>query len=259
MKMAGNMIKQVALKALVASVLAVAALCMFAVMLGGWDEWWVIKPLLTCLVLTGASICVLICAVYMQKLRRKALPAIGMVLCCGGALLVTGGMWTEAGSDWYWQHAAVVSIFGVAVSHFLLLGFARLKRDYEWVRSVAAGAIFGTAGLLAFVITVAVAWQSGDVAEMLFRPIAALSILAAAMSLVIPVLHVLSGRGELVSADVPAENSGAFGLPDALCPCCARRVALQPEDTTCPNCGCIFNVKVMGEVTAEKGGGEGPS
>jgi hypothetical protein len=79
-----------------------------------------------------------------------------------------------------------VSIFAVATVHVCLLSIARLSGRFGWVFFVACQVIYG----LAVLLSITIIWEIDE--DGMFRFLAAITIVDAALTLVIPLLHRIS-------------------------------------------------------------------
>lgn len=93
------------------------------------------------------------------------------------------GMWADLESEWYWKSTASVSIVAVATVHICLLSIAKLTGNFRWVFFIACQVIFG----LALLLCVVVMWEVEN--DRMYRFLAVISIVDAALTLVIPLLH----------------------------------------------------------------------
>ncbi|MFZ5833660.1 MAG: hypothetical protein ACOY3P_26540 [Planctomycetota bacterium] len=173
------------LYALVTSVILGAILGILIVLRGTWG-WYEVRVILTTIVIAVASLGGLACDLSRTPRGANLLPIGGLVLTLAAAGLILLGMWSDFYADWYWKTTATTSIFAVATVHVCLLSIARLARRFRWVFLVACQVIFGLALLLSVVIV-------GDFhGDRLFRVIAAVAIVDAALTLSIPLLHRIS-------------------------------------------------------------------
>ena len=184
MKPYGNL-KRVLFYLLISSVVFAAVLGIVLVLLNTWG-WFEIRVILTTTTIAVASLCGLACDLSRTTRGSNALPVSGLALTAIGTVLVLIGMWFEVDADEYWKATGCVSIFAVAVAHVCLLSIARLSARFRWVFLVACQIIFGLALLLAVIIL----WEIDE--ERMFQFVAAIAILDAAVTLIIPILHRLS-------------------------------------------------------------------
>jgi hypothetical protein len=86
----------------------------------------------------------------------------------------------------YWKTVVCVSIFAVATVHVCLLSIARLSGRFRWMFLVACQVIYG----LAVLLSITIIWEIDE--DRMFRFLAAIAIVDAALTLVLPLLHRIS-------------------------------------------------------------------
>jgi hypothetical protein len=181
----GHSFRRPLLFALIGSVLLAALLGIVLVLQEKWG-WFEIRVILTTIVIATASVCGLACDLSRTPRGTNALPIAGLILTAIGAGLILLGMWLDVHWEEYWKTAASVSILAVATAHVALLSIARLEGNYWWVYFIACQIIFGLALLLVATIVFEI-----DIDRM-YRFIAALAILDAAVTVIVPILHRIS-------------------------------------------------------------------
>ena len=188
-------LKRPLLYALIVSVILGAVLGIFLVLRGKWG-WFETRVILTTIVIAVSSLCGLACDLSKTPRGLNLLPKCGLALTGVSAVLNLIGMWLEFDEEPFWKVAASISIFAVATVHVCLLSIAKLVRRFQWVFFIAWQAVFGLAALLVVIIIAEID------SEELMRIVAALSIIVAAISLVIPMLYRIgrmeSNRGDLL-------------------------------------------------------------
>ena len=177
------------LYSLIASVLLAAVIGIVLVLQNKWG-WFELRVILTTITIAAASVCGLACDLSRTPRGTNALPITGLVLTALAAFLLLVGMWADIKEDNYWKTAASAAILAVATAHVSLLAIARLSGNYRWVFFIACQIIFGLAIFLVTIIVFEI-----DV-DRTFRFVAALTILDAAVTLIIPILHRLSKTSE---------------------------------------------------------------
>jgi hypothetical protein len=145
-----------------------------------------IKAFLTTGILTAASICGLACGGCLSR-GHRVLPTAGLILTPTSALLLLAGMWADFDSETYWKIASSLAFFAVACAHLSMLFMANLAGRYRWAYLVAYQLVFGLAAL----VTVGVVFEYFD-EDGYWRLTGAVSILVAAITLLIPVFHYMS-------------------------------------------------------------------
>lgn len=169
----------------IVSVLVGAFLGVFFVVRGTWD-WFEVQVILTTVVIAGASLCGLASDMARIPSGWNLLPKVGLVLSCAGGVMLLFGIWGSGGSVIYWKSTLCILILGVATVHVCLLSIARVVQRFQWVQFVATQCVFGLAALLCVVCI-------GEIeSEPLWRMVAVVSILVAALSMTIPILHRIS-------------------------------------------------------------------
>ena len=188
-------LKKPLLYALIISVIFGALLGIVVVLLDTWG-WFEVRVILTTLVIAVASVCGLACDLSRTPAGFNVLPKSGLVLTAITAALMLVGIWCDVNSEGFWKCTAVAATFGVATVQVSLLSIAKLAVRFRWVYFIGCQIIYGLAILIATVILFEIN------SEPLWRFLAAHSIVAAAVSLVIPILHRIgkteANRGELL-------------------------------------------------------------
>lgn len=183
---------------------ALAGLYVLAVPSQNWD--YEIKVLLTTATIAGASICGLACGGCLLLGQRTA-PMAGLALNALSACLILIGIWAQPwrhSSNWdfwegYWKLTTSLTVYAIAFSHLSLLLMARLAGAYRWAYVVAYYLILG----LATVVAAGILFEYFDKEEY-WRTTGALSIMVAAITLMIPVFHRFSR--DLVAAEIAATD-----------------------------------------------------
>jgi hypothetical protein len=187
------------LRLFVVSILATAIIGIFAIAKPGDIGWFEVKVLLTTGIIAGASLCGLSCGACLTR-GRTILPIAGLVLTALAAFLLIVGTWGEFESEFYWKLTSSVSFFAVACAHLSMLFLANLAGVYRWAYLLAYQLILGLAALLA----------AGVFSEVLFdkesyvRFTGIVSVLVAAITLLIPVFHYMS-RDQFAAAQAEAD------------------------------------------------------
>jgi hypothetical protein len=195
------------LRLFIASIVATAVLGLYALAIPS-DNWeFEIKAILTTVIITGASICGLACGGCLRR-GHRVLPTAGLVSTPIAAALLLFGIWVEVDSELYWKTTATLSFYAVACAHLSMLFMANLAGGYRWAYLVAYQLVFGLATLLA----------AGVVFDLLegdryWRATAGISILVAAVTLLIPVFHYMSR--EIVAA-AEAEADPLFAVEEEM-------------------------------------------
>jgi hypothetical protein len=203
------------LRLFIASIVATSAVGLYVVAMPSEDWEYEIKILLTTATIAGASICGLACGGCMMR-GRRVLPTIGLLLSVASAGLTLFGIWAspwQGPSNWefwevYWKFTAVVIFYALACAHLSMLLMARLDGVYRWAYLVAYYLILGLATVLSFGVALEFFEKEGY-----WRLTGALSILVAAITLLVPVFHWLSRKAAAVHE---AEVDQLFAVEEEL-------------------------------------------
>ena len=168
--------------ALIVSVIIGALLGIVFVLRNTWG-WFEVRVMLTTVVVAVASLYGLASDLSRLPQGHNALPRAALLLTGISAGLLLFGMWCEVDTEAFWKAAITTCIFATATVHVCLLSIARLVGRFRWVLYIAIQLVYGLACLLTVVIV------GGAHSAQIWQFIAALSILVAAITLVIPILH----------------------------------------------------------------------
>lgn len=233
--------RHLAVRVFVASIV-LNALLAIAVLLAGDFGSTESKILFSSLSLTGAALLALACEAGREGRRLGYLPPVGTLAAIAGFALLLAGIWSEHEIDWLQRLMGTFITLAVVVAILSLTSRASLAARFGW--TFAAAAVL--ASLLGAMLVSAIwgEWES----EWFWRLFGVTAVALAAFTIVIPVLHRISGREPAVRA------GGAGGV--AYCPSCGRPHAAAPEEeTTCLSCGVRFAVRFL----APAAGGGKPS
>ena len=221
-------LQRAALRALIASIVASAAMGVFALLVGEFEETQA-KLLGTSLSVSGASVIAMACGFAWARGRLGPLPPVGIALGVAGFALVVAGMWPEVESEPYWKSTGTMLILAVAATHASVISPFGLARRSRWVLWAAYGlnAIFAALYIIAI-------WSEPD-DDRYWRVTAAVAILLAAATIAIPVLRRLGEGAPSEPRTRPVEATH--------CPRCGRALARE-GDEACPHCGARFHVEI---------------
>jgi hypothetical protein len=178
-------LKRPLLYLLIGSVVLGAVLGIVIVLRNTWG-WFEVRVILTTITVAITSLCGLACDLSRTPRGANLLPTGGLALTFVAAGMILVGMWSDLESEEYWKTTLSASIFAVATVHVCLLSIARLAGRFRWVFFIACQVIYGLAILLAGVVI----WEVDN--DRMWRFLAALAIVDAALTLVIPLLHRIS-------------------------------------------------------------------
>ncbi len=163
--------------------LAITALIAIVALLSGSSNPVTGKILVTCLSISGASICSMSCAAYLEKRKKPAaLGFTGIVLSILAAVLIVVGVWSDIQYEPYWKGTGNVIVIAIAFAHAFLLWIPQLDLRHRWIQPVSSITI----GVLSIQIIFSI-WSEVE-NELYLRFLAVVAILAALETLVIPIL-----------------------------------------------------------------------
>jgi hypothetical protein len=214
------------LRLFIASIVATTMVGLYVIAVPSQDWEYEIKVLLTTATIAGASICGLACGGCMTR-GRRVLPTIGLLLSVLSAGLALVGLWAspwQGPSNWdfwenYWKFTAIVIFYAIACAHLSMLLMARLDGMHRWAYLVAYYLILG----LATVLSIGVALEFFE-EERYWRLTGALSILVAAITLLVPVFHWLSRKAAAVDE---AEVDQLFAVEEEMARVRKRLIELE--------------------------------
>lgn len=140
-----------------------------------------IKILLTTLTISGASICGMACAAFIEKRGNVSPGGAGIACAFAAAVLSTYGMWSEVNSETYWKATVSLIVAAAAFAYCLLLFIPTLVPSYRWCQTGASLFI----SLLALQIIVAV-WGEIDDANY-YRLLGVVTVLGVLLTLMVPI------------------------------------------------------------------------
>jgi hypothetical protein len=186
--MNSKQLTKISLRVFIACVVVAAVMGIIAIGIPtrNWD--FEIKIFLTTAIIAGASICGLVCGGCLTR-GHRILPTTGLVLTAVSASLLLVDVWAEPTSNWIWITTAVTSFYAVACAHLSMLFMANLARGYRWAYVIAYQLILGLATLLSGGIVFGLFDTGG---EHYWRLTGVVSILVAAITLLVPVFHYMS-------------------------------------------------------------------
>ena len=230
-------LKKLALWLFIGSI-AVSAVLGIAILLFGAFGYIQERILLTTLTISATSICGLACGALWESKRRVIFPSAGAILALFAALMIIVGIWAQISNESFWRFSASVGLVAVATAHTCLLSLTRLVRRFSWALIAAIVSIYALAAELIYVI------YRTPHSDTFARITGATSIVAAALSILMPLFHRLS------KADFEAHETGGAQSPFTIhatitCPQCGLPQPNSLRETICADCGCKFVVSIL--------------
>lgn len=225
--------RRAVLRAFIASV-AISAFVGVGIVIAGDSSDFVVRAFVSSLTVSGASL-VALCGAAHFEAKGDRFPAVPTIAAAALALVLTNvGIWGDVSGEEFWQLVMTAWIAGAVGAHTALLGFARLAPRHL----VVAGATDLVIYLLGLTATIMI-W--GDVhSELGARTLGVLSILAAAGTLTIPVLHRMNKDDVARAAEADPGASVAM-----LCPVCGAPHEAPLGRVECPSCSAVFRVELV--------------
>ena len=152
-----------------------------------------IRVLFTTLTVTVTSIFGLACGAFLEAGRGRFLPLAGIILSIVSALMCFLIIWDVLDdSEVFLKFFLSATMLAAGCSYLSLLSLARLDRRFAWTRAFAAVCVILLTALLLYIL-----WMepSGD-SDFVYRALGVLSIILASVTVITPVLHKLSHRGQ---------------------------------------------------------------
>jgi hypothetical protein len=184
--MTAHQLTKLFLRLFILSIIVTAVIGIITISIPVKQGWYEIKILLTTLTIAAASICGLACGGCLSR-GHMILPVSGLVLTGVTAVLFLIGLWSEIESEAFWKTSFVLLFYAVACAHLSMLYMANLAGGYRWSYLVAYQLVLGLATLL----TAGIVFEFFK-SEAYGRLVGVISILVAAVTLMIPVFHFFS-------------------------------------------------------------------
>ena len=193
----------------------------------------------------AASILGLCSSIAWGRQAWQPVGPIGVGIVSLALFLAVVGIWGDADN---WRHAeryfktlGVACTLAIAFPHIGLVGTARLRTGYEWVR---IGTVVAVA-LLASQISVSIVLEVGN--DLWFRMMGVLGIGVACGTLAVPILHRVSAIRPTTLAGTSAtlmklvcprcEQPQTLPLGRSSCPSCKLKIRIEIDENNCTNCG----------------------
>lgn len=222
--------RKLALRGLVASIALSALVGIYVLVFGSGGEVER-KVLGTALTTSGLSILIMACGAGLERGKLFLVPHLGIVTSILGWALLQLILWELADGPRWAEETLGLITWGVAAALACLLALATLAPRFAWVRWLGYAADLAVAVMVSLII-----WHVlADDSEAVGRTLGVLSILLAAATVAVPILHRMSQR------DTPGE-------PGAIrhCVSCGGRVeGAAGEEIRCPECGARFQARLL--------------
>lgn len=148
-----------------------------------------IRVLMTTLTITATSILGLACGAALESGKGNFLPKTGIVSSILAAVLYQFIIWNALDrNEIFIKSTLTVTVLAVVCSHLSLLSLARLDRRFLWFRWVGWMADWILAGLILFLMW----FEPAGSTDTIYRIMAVLAILIAAVTIITPIFHRLS-------------------------------------------------------------------
>ncbi|MCY3006601.1 MAG: hypothetical protein NTV29_11590 [Planctomycetota bacterium] len=163
------------------------------ILVGNYNEFGV---LFTALTIALASVCALGCGAALEGKRATIFPVAGLVLTLLSTLMLLYLIWLEptrgpiVDLD-FLRWTPVICIMAVACSHISLLSIARLSKRFRWAILLAVFSILTVASFVSLFVMSPQLMESWSGS---LTTLAVAAIFDAAMSVLIPIFHLLSYR-----------------------------------------------------------------
>lgn len=187
---------------LVISVLLGAVFGIVIVLRATWT-WIEVRVILTTVVLALASLCGLACDLARSPKTKPVLPVTGLLLTLITAMLFLFGIWSDSTEEMYWKTTVSSMILTLATVQICLLSIAKLASRFRWVFAIAFQVAYGLAIYLIYMIFAEVENPEA------FKFAGVVSIVDAALALLIPILHRISRadtKGETIVTPLGERN-----------------------------------------------------
>lgn len=237
--------RKLALTIFFASVAINAILGIVALLVGDFGEVQG-KVLMTSLSVSAASVLSLAMFPARERELLGIIPDAGIALAVAGFSLLVILVWTEFRGDGLARMTGSVLTFAIAAGYASLISLATVRLKFD----VVVRSAYGLAAVLALMITSAI-WSEPD-GDVMPRVMGVISILLAAATVSIPVLHRLSRSSFAeIDDDVLAEMEHDYQhiymdrLPTVCLSCGVSGVSVGEDNTyECETCEARFRVEI---------------
>lgn len=189
-------LKRTFLYTLIASIAVSALIGIWIILLGNFG-WFETRILCTTLTVVGTSLLGLACGAYLEspQARNSALrfvPVLGIALSFISAFIGLWLIWfssnTSSEPEATYKVLAVSIIFAFSLAHLSLLSLAKLSKKFGWALPLAYVSILTLASILSALIIL----EPHSEDSLVLRLIGVLTVVDAAITVMIPVFHRLS-------------------------------------------------------------------
>ncbi len=194
--------KKIFLNTLIASISLSAVIGILVILIGNFGEFET-RVLATTFTVACASILGLASGAAYESGRLRALPLAGIILSIVAGLSWFLIIWNSQQTNEYVAKSIMsVTLLAAAAAHLSLVSLARLDSRFRWAIPSVFIAIAALCGLTLSLIWFTDAFDS----DITFRALGVLSIVGAALTIVIPIFHKLSDQpAEIDVAKIDAE------------------------------------------------------
>lgn len=189
-------LKRTFLYTLIASIAVSALIGIWVILLGNFG-WFEARILGTTLTVVGTSILGLACGAYLESPKSRHLPlrfvpVLGIALSFISAFIGLWLIWfssnTSSEPEITYKVLGISIIFAFSLAHLSLLSLARLSAKFAWALPLAYVSILALASTLSALII----FEPRSEEYLVLRLIGVLTVVDAAITVMIPVFHRLS-------------------------------------------------------------------
>lgn len=164
-----------------------------------WADDFNYRPLATIITLLFANFFLFPFAFYYEESKRRFLPLAGSVSTIIAALLSVRAIWAFPANEFLERLFFVAVVIGVACFYLALIFLITLSKRYAWTMKAVQIAVWSLVSILLWLI-VFEPRLAGAAEQIVLRVMVILSIIIAALTVMIPIFYRLS-RAELETPD----------------------------------------------------------